>query len=185
MKFGRRSLIALTLVLPFATWADTAVKLPAHVKAELGQARLAGYGTFRWLGLKIYDAQFWVGDKGYLSGAPGAARFALDLQYSRRLLGKKIAESSVNEMQKLNLGTPEQRAVWRNRMDNLFPDVQEGTQITGIYLPNQGARFYRDGVGLGEIMDADFGRAFFAIWLDEKTSAGSLREALLADAAPR
>ena len=55
---------------------------------------------------------------------------------------------------------------------------------TGVYLPGQGARFYRDGKLLGEILDPEFGHAFFAIWLDPKTTGGKLREALLANATP-
>ena len=64
-------------------------------------------------------------------------------------------------------------------MTALFPDVKEGTHITGIYLPNESVRFYLDGQWLGEIRDADFARAFFAIWLDPKTSAPDLRKKLL------
>jgi hypothetical protein len=158
---------------------------PAWLEAELPKARLAGSGNFRYFGMNIYDADFWVGQNGYRSSAPTAEKFALDLRYARALVGKRIASSSADEMKKLGLGTPEQRAVWLAKMEALFPDVQEGTRITGLYLPQHGARFYRDGKLLGEIADPEFGVAFFAIWLDPKTTAGKLREALLADAAPR
>jgi hypothetical protein len=64
-------------------------------------------------------------------------------------------------------------------MEALFPDVHEGTRISGIHLPGQGARFYLNGNPLGEIPDSEFARAFFAIWLDPRTSASSLRNSLL------
>ncbi len=70
-------------------------------------------------------------------------------------------------------------------MTALFPHVNEGTRITGVFLPDRGARFYLDSKLLGEIADPAFARAFFAIWFDPKTSADSLRKALLMNAAPR
>ena len=184
----RRALLMLALAAQsylFGPLALAAAAAPAPIDTELPRARLAGAGTFRYFGMQIYDAQFWVGANGYRATAPRAEKFALDLRYARSLNGKKIATASTDEMKKLGLGTPEQHADWQARMERIFPDVQEGTRITGIYLPEQGARFYRDGKLLGEIADPAFGYAFFAIWLDPKTTGGPLREALLADAGPR
>ena len=171
-------LFSLLLTLP--AWAAA----PQPIQSEITGAHLAGQGTFRYFGMKIYDAQLWVGPKGYDAAAPTAAPLALDLNYSRDLVGKKIAESSRDEMKKLNLGTAAQRATWLKKMEAIFPDVQEGTHITGIYLPSFGAKFFLNGKPLGEIADPEFGHAFFAIWLDPKTTGGKLRDALLADAAP-
>ncbi|MBX9798459.1 MAG: chalcone isomerase family protein [Burkholderiaceae bacterium] len=162
--------------------ADTA---PAHIQKELAPAYLSGLGSFRWFGLKIYDAQLWVGKQGYNSATPESSKFALDLRYARALQGRKIAEASRDEMQKLGLGNAQQLAEWQSKMEQIFPDVSEGTHLTGVYLPNSGARFYLDGKAIGEIMDAAFAQAFFAIWLAPKTTAPQLRTALLADAAAR
>ena len=181
----RRALLMLfgwTLLLPMLpAWSAT----PSHIQSEISNARLAGHGPFRFFGMKIYDAQLWVGPKGYDAAVPTAAPLAIDLHYSRALVGKKIAEASRDEMVKLHLGSEAQRAAWLTKMLAIFPDVQEGTHITGIYLPNFGAKFYLNGKPLGEIADPEFGHAFFAIWLDPKTTGGKLRDALLADAAPR
>lgn len=126
-----------------------------------------------------------VGAGGYRPDAPRATPFALELRYARALNGRKIAGASADEIKTLGIGTAAQRADWLVRMEKLFPDVQEGTRITGVFLPAHGARFYRDGKSLGEIADPEFAAAFFAIWLDPKTTAPALRSALLADAAPR
>lgn len=184
----RRALLLLALTGPallLLAPSMAAPVAPSPIDIELPRARLAGASTFRYFGMQIYDAQFWVGANGYRATAPKAEKFALDLRYARSINGKKIATASTDEMKKLGLGTPEQRLDWQARMERIFPDVQEGTRITGIYLPDEGARFYRDGKLLGEIADPAFGYAFFAIWLDPKTTGGSLREALLADASPR
>jgi hypothetical protein len=167
-------LLSLAMALP--AWSA-----PAYLAADVPAARLSGQGTFRWFGLSIYQAKLWVGANGTAADAP----LALELTYSRSLDGKKIAESSAEEIAKLGLGTPAQQADWLTRMTALFPNVEDGTIITGVYLPVLGARFYLDGKPLGEIADPAFARAFFAIWLDPKTSADGLRKDLLMNAAAR
>jgi hypothetical protein len=183
------SLLGATITLLLALLPGTALAAsniaPIHIQNEVRQARLAGEGTFRWFGLKIYDAQLWVGEKGYVSDSPSDEKFALNLRYARSLHGAKIAEASREEMLKLGLGTEQQRTRWQASMETLFPDVEEGTQLTGVFLPGEGARFYADGKPLGDIRDPEFARAFFAIWLDANTTAQKLRTALLAGAAPR
>lgn len=154
---------------------------PGHIDQHLTQARVAGRGTFTWFALAIYDAELWVGEKGYRPDAP----FVLDLRYARKLDGIKIAEASAEQMEKIGAGTPAQRAQWLARMKTIFPDVKEGTHISGVFLPGAGARFYLDGKALATVPDPEFARAFFGIWLDPATSARSLRTALLKDAAPR
>ena len=176
----RALLVVMSLLLVLPAFAAA----PSHIQTDVPGARLAGHGEFRYFGMKIYDAQLWVGAKGYDAAAPTAAPLALDLNYSRSLNGKKIAEASRDEMAKLNEGSAQQRDAWLAKVTALFPDVQAGTHITGIYLPAVGARFYLNGKPLGEIADPEFGKAFFAIWLDPKTTGGKLRDALLADAAP-
>lgn len=177
-----RSIFSLVLMLSASlpAWSAT----PAPIQTEITGARLAGQGTFSYFGMKIYDAQLWVGPKGYDAAAPTAAPLALDLNYARSLDGKKIAEASRDEMAKLHVGSAAQRAAWLSKMTAIFPNVREGMHITGVYQPAFGAKFYLDGKPLGEIADPEFGHAFFAIWLDPKTTGGKLRDALLADAAP-
>jgi hypothetical protein len=175
-------LIAVCTITPSYA-ADASA--PAHIQKELTPAYLSGLGSFRWFGLKIYDAQLWVGDKGFNSNTPDNHKFALDLRYARTLQGRKIAEASRDEIQKLGLGNEQQLTEWQSRMEQIFPDVSEGMHLTGIYLPQIGARFYLDGKAIGEIKDAAFAQAFFALWLSPKTTAPQLRNALLAGAAPR
>ncbi len=152
---------------------------PAHISEEIPQAGLQGSGSFRWFGLHIYDASLWSAPEGYKPDSAQPQKFALDLAYARNLYGGKIADASIDEIEKLKLGTAEKRERWLAQMKKIFPDVKQGTHITGIYIPNEAARFYLNGKLLGEIRDAEFAHAFFAIWLDKKTTAQSLRTKLL------
>ena len=173
-----KPLIALASMLLLCA---SALATPSHIESHVPKARLAGQGTFTWFGVRVYDAEMWVGEKGYQPGQP----FALELRYARKLDGVKIAEASAKEMEKLGVGTPTQRQEWLGRMKEIIPDVKDGSRISGVFLPAGGARFYLDGRALASVPDPEFAAAFFAIWLDPKTSAKKLRTALLKDAAPR
>jgi hypothetical protein len=171
-----RVLLALAMAL-----GSVAQAAPAHVEAHLAAARLSGSGAFTWFGLSVYDAQLWVGEQGYQPNAP----FVLELRYARSLDGRKIAEASAEQMEKIGAGTPAQRAAWLVRMREIFPDVKEGSRIAGVNLPGSGARFYLDGKPLATVPDPAFAAAFFGIWLSPSTTARALRTALLKDGAPR
>ncbi|MFZ6656372.1 chalcone isomerase family protein [Undibacterium sp. TJN19] len=179
VMYFRSALAVLLICSGFAAAQSTNTVAPPHVREEIPQASLQGSGSFRWFGLHIYDAALWTGPEAYTPDGGKTARFALDLHYARTLYGKKIAEASIEEIEKLKLGTAEKRQHWLAQMKALFPDVKEGNHITGIYIPNEAARFYFNGKLLGEIRDAEFAHAFFAIWLDKKTSAPELRKNLL------
>jgi Chalcone isomerase-like len=170
--------IVVAIFLTLCSAAVHAANMPSHIQQELPDARLSGQGSFRWFGLKIYDASLWVSGSGY---QPTAAKFILNLNYARELYGERIAQASMDEIRQLGLGTPTQQETWLKQMKELFPDVKAGSQISGVFLPYQGARFYMDGKLLGEISDTEFAQAFFAIWLDPRTSASSLRKQLLAN----
>ncbi|MEQ1914068.1 MAG: hypothetical protein HOP24_04050 [Sideroxydans sp.] len=152
------------------------------VQEELGQRHLAGKGSYRWFGIKLYEAYLWQEKQGRADTALLDGRFVLELVYARELQGERIAASSIDEIRKLNMGSPDQHAAWLSLMRQVFSDVQEGTRLSGAYQAGQGVRFYRDGVLLKEIKDAEFARAFFSIWLDERTSAPNLRKQLLGQA---
>ena len=174
---GRRlfALLALALTCALASAA------PAHIERDVPKARLAGGGTFTYFMMKIYSAELWVGPQGYDLTTP----FALDLRYARKLDGRKIAEASAEQMEKIGAGSASERRAWLQKMTAIFSDVQEGSHITGVFAPNEGVRFYLDGKPMGTINDAAFARAFFGIWLDPNTTAPALRTALLKEAGPR
>jgi len=173
----KRLLALVMLLLSFSAQAAAPVYVEEHVPA----ARMAGKGNFTWFGLNVYDAELWVGDKGY---APEVT-YVLELRYARNLDGKKIADASVEEMEKMAAGTAQQRTQWGARMREIFPDVKKGTRLAGVNLPGAGASFYLDGKLLATVPDPAFAKAFFGIWLDARTTAPALRTNLLRNAAAR
>ncbi len=176
-SFAASALAALSMVAaPMADGrAVRAPGLPTEVARIAPGVALRGGGDFRWFGFHVYD--------GFLWAAPGDdprdGTFVLDLHYRRSLDGEKIAERSAHEIEKLGYGTPSERERWSRFMLGLFPDVRDGDRLTGVHLPGRGVRFFHNGRPIGETDDPAFARAFFAIWLDPRTSQPAFRRTLL------
>ena len=173
--------MALSKVLLASSWfwLMPAQAVPDYVRDQIPEAQLSGEGRLRWLGFSVYDARLYIPKQGFVAERFSAQPIALELRYLRGLSGQAIAERSAKEIEKLGLGTPAQRTSWLNAMRHLFPDVTEGKVLTGIHVPGKGAQFFANGQVLGRIEDEEFSRAYFAIWLDERTTAPQLRQALL------
>ena len=159
---------------------DVATTMPGTVRAALGEPRIAGTGTLRWFGLRIYDATLWVGPEGIDPTDYARQAFALELTYARSLSGESIAARSAEEIERMGFGEADRRAAWLDAMRRLFPDVSDGDRILGVNRPGAATRFYLNGRPLGQIDDPGFAPAFFAIWLDPRTVAPGLRDALIA-----
>jgi Chalcone isomerase-like len=155
--------------------------LPAAVTSLVPNLEAKGGGEMTFMTLSVYAAYFYCIDRARCGWSPELP-FAMQLVYQRSLVGARIAERSVEEITKLGYGTPEQRERWGGQMKRFFVDVVAGDHITGVNLPQLGVRFYYNGKLLGEIADHEFAKAFFAIWLDPRTSDPALRKKLLGEA---
>jgi hypothetical protein len=170
-----------------------AAATPAALHGIPGDWYEWGSGEMTWFGLKLYRATLWVAGqksgeigvkKGVEKGVEKAGQLgyemplALSLDYRRDIDGERIVRASVDEMRKLGAGE-EQLQRWTLEMRRVFPDVKKGDVLTGVHLPDRGVRFFFREREIGEVVDADFARRFFAIWLDPKTSAPDVRAALL------
>ena len=169
-----RSVLA-GLALIASVQARAAVDLPDSLKPVAQDYRLLGSGRMTWFGLQLYDVALWTPARRFDPEQP----FALALRYLRGFKGERIAERSVVEIERLGLGNPARRAHWGEAMKAIFPDVQPGDTLTGVYLPGKGAQFFHRDLAIGTIDDPEFARAFFAIWLDERTREPKLRARLI------
>jgi Chalcone isomerase-like len=175
----RRPLVIAALAAVASTRVHAAAAPPAEVGKEWPQARLVGSGRLRFLGLAIYDARLWAPAGALPADDWLAQAFALELNYLRKLVGRQIAERSLQEMQRQAEISPPQAERWLAELSSAFPDVQAGDRLTGLYRPGEAATVYFNGRRTAEWRDAELARRFFAIWLDRGTSQPGLREALL------
>jgi len=170
----RRAFLAAALLCA-ATLAQAGPPLPVALAAELPMLKPLGEGRLRWFGLHVYDSSLWV---------PGEAWsfdrvFALDIRYAMSIKGRDLTRRSLEEMRKLGFSDPARLRRWEEAMDRVFPDIRPGDRLVGVSIPGREARFYSQERLLGTVPDPEFARAFFAIWLDEKTSEPGLRARML------
>ena len=150
--------------------------IPTQLKANnlILKNNLIGEANLKYYIWNVYDAKLYsIGEFSF------DKPFALSLIYNREFQGNKIADRSIKEMQKIGLKDKKKISKWQEQMRDIFPDVDKGNVISGIYKPNEPTIFLKDKKEIGTIEDPDFGKWFFGIWLDEKTSEPEFRTKLL------
>lgn len=149
----------------------------SHIELAMNQSQLQGAGRLNFWGFHIYDATL------YRAGNSSSSDFALYIQYQKSFSGSVLASRTADEMKKI--GTPEmQAAIWEKELAAVFPNIEPGQSITGIYSPKVGTTLFYEGKKIAQIPGAEFSKAFFGIWLDPKTSAPKLRAELLGNGCP-
>ncbi|WP_334118667.1 chalcone isomerase family protein [Limnobacter sp.] len=151
---------------------------PKQVTQTIENAKLMGWGTLRWFGLRVYDGQLWS------SAEPEGFNYKrdpswLELKYARSFDGSDIAERSIDEMEDIGAGTEEKRKVWLAKLTAIMPNVEKGHSLSALHTPGKGVHFFRNGLPLAKIDDPELAEAFMGIWLDPKTSAPEMRRELI------
>ena len=173
-RVARSLAFSLSLSLTLVLWFT-----PAHAdwRSSVGPVQLSGEGKFNVMGFHVYDARLW---SEHLP-VDYRERFALQLIYARDISRERLADAGLDEIK--HLANPplsdETLARWHEEMLHAFIDVGPGDQLTGVYLPGKGVRFYAASRPAVEIDDPVFARAFFDIWLNPATRAPALRRDLL------
>jgi hypothetical protein len=145
------------------------------IRSFVPAAEKVGEGRMTYMFWDVYDATLYAPQGAWEKDKP----FALQLAYLRKLDGKKIADRSLEEMRNQGVNDEVKLATWHAQMRNIFPNVDNGVNLTGVYTDDGTTIFYEDNTEIGRIKDPEFGLAFFNIWLNEKTSDPSLRRQLL------
>lgn len=132
-----------------------------------------GVGVYRQFMLRAYEAAYWQ---------KGGAK-ALSITYFWDIESKDINDRTDKEMKIVRPALPEEKIrKWRALLDKAIPNVLEGERITAIYDPKaETTTLFHQGQKRGVIKGADFADAFFAIWLDERSTAQELRTKLLGE----
>jgi hypothetical protein len=158
------------MALSFPTIANQNGSVNPQALIETSQT--IGSGKFTYFGLNIYQAKYMSLENSIKNS------FALELKYARNFSGESIASETIKQMKKTGVTHPAIER-WENDLKVIFPNIENGHTLTGIYIPQKGTTFLHNGNKIGEIPGDEFSKAFFGIWLDQKTSAPELRTQLL------
>lgn len=168
-------LLLLTLLATPAIAANVPAELPPAACNVIEPCRMVGKGRLRWWGFHVYDAALWAREGRWQAEAP----YVLDIIYARNITGAQLADTSVDEIRRLGVKDEARLARWGAQLRAVFPDVQPGSRLTGVYRQQRGAQFFSGARLLGSIDDPELARRFFEIWLDPRTQTPELRAALI------
>lgn len=152
-----------------------------EIRGVLPQHRLVGKGRLTFWGFPVYDARLWAAP-GFKADNLAAQPFALELDYLRGFYNEDVAQKSIAEMRRASTISEAQAKIWTQELLRVLPDTKKGDRVTGVNRPGIGAAFWVNGKPSGEIVDVEFARLFFGIWLSPTTSEPKLRSALLGGA---
>ena len=174
----RRGAAIVALAFLALAGAAHAMQDPPGLPDPLGeqQWQAIGSGDLRWFGFRVYRAALWAADPVSWDTLDD---FALVIRYERAIDASRLVQASLDEMRRLGQASETQLSEWVPLLKAAFPDVAVGDRITGVNLAGRGVAFYFGNERTVEIADPAFARAFFAIWLDERTREPGLRARLL------
>ncbi len=165
----------LVIILIISCSTSTSANLGTeYINKYIPNAQIVGSGNLNFLLWNVYKASLYAPNASYTAGNP----VALKLEYLMELDGADIADRSITEMKKQGFTDKKKLSSWNSEMKKIFPNVENGTVLTGI-LTNKGTTvFLKNGEKIGEVLDKEFGKRFFDIWLSEKTSEQQLKRRL-------
>ena len=158
--------------------ASSAPVPPPELARDLEKPVLAGSGRLRWLGIPVYEASLWTAPQ-FVPERFGAHAFALEIRYARSISGNLLADTSLKQMQALDVLPAGRYSEWLQALTGTLPDVKPGDRLTGMHLPGKGLRMYFNGQFHKAIDDPLLSQSFFAIWLSPATQEPRLRAQLL------
>ncbi len=160
------------MILAIPADADTPPSAVYYSVPDISMVGTGRYSVFLW---DIYDATLYAANSRWNSNKP----FALSLTYLRDIKGKQISKASIDRIRRQGVTNKNQLKSWANQMLQIFPDVTEGSSITGFVNRKRESVFFYEEDEIGRIRDPEFTRYFFNIWLGLDTEAPELREQLL------
>lgn len=148
--------------------------------SELNKMHLIGKAQMSVLFFDIYDIELLSNTKDWQQNTYPQA---LKISYLRDISKEDLIKATQEQWQHIKLTNPNQTK-WLEKLNDIWPQIQEGNGLTIIVDSNQSSKFYfNDEVQthqfIGELADPDFGPAFLAIWLSNNTSEPKLRAKLL------
>lgn len=144
--------------------------------ARMESLKLVGEAEYSYMFWRAYDIALFD-DSDHFDGEKPP--YALRLKYMRDFSGASIADQSSKLIRKQGMDDEIRLAGWHAQMDQIFPDVESGDTLSGLYSENKETIFFYNGEAIGRIQDPLFGQYFFGIWLGENTTEPKLRKQLI------
>lgn len=181
-----RSIVGALLIATMAVQASSAAELEGvhfadQVRASDVTMRLSCVGLLRYkLFIKAYVAALYLGDGAADGDVLGDVPKRLELSYFWSISGADFGKAGDQILaQNVDAKTLAALRPRLDRINALYRDVKPGDRYSLTYIPGVGTELALNGSPLGVIDGADFGAAYFRIWLGDYAIDGRLRDQLL------
>lgn len=140
-----------------------------------------GSAKLTWAFFDVYNSQLRTPSGKY---QPDTWPQALIITYLRDISSKDLTQATGDQWKALGLLDEAKRHRWLAQVQQIWPDVKTGNELTFL-ADGQGGQFYfrADGLTspapLGPRFDPSFRDAFLAIWLSPSTQYPQLRQGLI------
>lgn len=162
-RVWRAALLYLALTVPGGLAADP-------LSSELKDPKQIGSGTFRFLGLSIYDAKLYTPGGTALNWSED---FGLQLTYRKNLAQKALVESTLEEMARQGNPQPTQA-----QLEKCFQAVSKGDSYLAISEGPNKVGFWRNGIQTCTLAGNDIKKSFMSIFLGNNTRSASFTQSL-------
>ncbi|WP_041164545.1 chalcone isomerase family protein [Dickeya parazeae] len=169
--------------VPLLAWLVAALYLTSAQAADWTHWRNVGDATLRFGPFSVYRSQLRTPDGRY-SGLQQDQ--ALIITYQRHIDSETLVDATREQWQALGILDREpQSEAWLHMLAQLWPSVDDGSQLAFVTSNRQGQFWYRPSssqgqfMPLGPVQSAAFSACFLSIWLSPQTHYPELRQQLL------
>ena len=167
----RKLFLLAVLLVPSVAMA---LEKPPEIASQIHASSPVGTASYHKLFLHVYDASFWSDSDGWKQFP-----YALTVTYTMDIDAVDLADHARDDMAYSSDLSEAQRDHYRDQLMKLWPDVDEGDRITALADKDGSTTFFYNGRLRGRIQDPQFTRAFFGMWLSERSSEPQMRAELL------
>lgn len=173
-RIPHRLALAVLAMLLLASPAFSSTK-PPELEGVITSSSPYGRGSLSWFLFHVYDAQIWTDATRWSYEAP----FALCVTYAMGFDANELKENTLEQVRKVATLSPEEEKRFDGYLVRAYRDVQDNDRVCAMFTPPGQLAFFVNAEETLHVQDAGFARAFFDIWLSEKTPEPSLRSGLL------
>lgn len=174
------ALLVLLMIAPIKSSDANLAGNNSSVKTltSLPELISVGRGEMRWFGFLIYEATLST-SSGLFHTVDKSLPIALTLLYDKNISSEALAQRTLEEWEHLGKFNRETRQLWKQRLEQIWPNVKPGDKITTLVSKNNKTAFFHNNTLISVLDDPKFGTAFLSIWLDPNTSEPELRKKLI------
>lgn len=157
-------MLCLSLAVTLGWMAEAKAEVAPEVQSLLGQPQALGAGQFRYLGLKVYEAEIYA-PRG--QGFDRDGKYALKIEYQRKIRRKILLRASLDELERIEGDRADHPEILQ-KLTACYRDIRPGDRIVASPRNADALRFWVNGAQTCTLRHDNIRDRYMAIWLGDK-----------------